>query len=168
MSQVVAAQEFLVIFQAVRIIRVVLLEIIPPAVFSGADDRTQCTIAKGLITSEADGFNCGFGTFGYFKNQIDAILRQANELGGNEHVVIAGFLIESQNPLRIALHTRLGKNHPLTDFNFLGQSLIVNLAVAFKIDLIDERIFRQLDNQGAATLEHLHIGKKPGLKQNLD
>ena len=136
--------------------------------FGGANDRAQCAIAKGVIAGEADCLDRGFRTLGYFKNQIDAILRQANKLGGHAHVVETGFLIKRQHPLGIASHARLGENHPLADFNFLGQGRIVNLAVAFEIDLINERIFFHLNDQGAATLEHLDVGEKPGLKQNLD
>ena len=39
--------------------------------------------------------------------------------------------------------------------------------VTFEIDLVYERVFFQLDDQGIAALEHLDIGKQPGLKQDL-
>jgi hypothetical protein len=76
-------------------------------------------------------------------------------------------LIKRQNPLSVALHPRLRVDHSFTDFNFLGQRRIVKLAVTFEIDLVYERVFFQLNDQGIAALEHLNIGKQPRLKQDL-
>ena len=73
-------------------------------------------------------------------------------------------MVQRQNPLRVTLYLGAGKNHPPLNFNFLLQGLVINLAVTLKIHLIDEGIFDDLDNQGAAALKHLHVREKPGLE----
>ena len=166
--QIIAAQQFLIILKSISIIRIILQERVPPTARFGDQHTAQCICTKRPVTRKGDVLNFGFTVFRNHKRNIHAVVRLPNQLWIDFDVIKTLGLIKRQNPARIALNTGLCENHALLDFNFFLQSIIVNFAIAFKVDNIDQWIFNNANNDSIAAADDVHIRKQTRLKQRLD
>ena len=77
-------------------------------------------------------------------------------------------MINRENALGISRNTCLRVDDALAHLHFLQQGLVVNFLVAFDIDNIDQRIFRNCNNERAALAFNRYITEQAGLEQRLD
>ena len=107
------------------------------------------------------------GTFVDREDQVDAVLRALDDLridGGGEFAVAA---IELDDALHVGLHLGAREDRTRLHLHFLGQVLFGDLVVTFEHDLVDDRVFDDVDGQRRAVPIELHVGEKAGGEQGL-
>ena len=120
----------------------------------------QRIVVEMLVADERNARDAGGRSFIDRKNQVDAVLRPLNDLridGRGEFAVAA---IEFDDALDVGLNLGAGEDRTRLQLNFLGQVLLGNLVFALEHDLIDDRVFDDIDRERRAVPIDLHVGEK--------
>ena len=88
-------------------------------------------------------------------------------LGSTDGVVATAAAIDGQDALDVGLHARARVDLARLRLHFVAQLVVVDLAVSLEGDAIDDRILRDLHDQGRALhLDH-DVGEQAGREQRL-
>ncbi len=166
--QVIAAQQFLVIGETVSVEGGVAQEEQELRIFLGGDDVLEVAVAEAAVARESDLLDVGLAAFVHVEHQVDAVLRQANELWRHRDVVEALLLIDRENAARVARHAGLCENDAFARFNFLHQGVVIDFLVALDVDNVDERILGNGNDKGVALADDAHVAEQARLEKGLD
>ena len=163
-----AAQEFAVESQSVGVVIVRCAEDFPPGALGGRHHGPQFGVREGPVADEVDSFDTSLAALVDLEHQVNAVLRQPNDLRLDTCGKQSGTAVDRDDPLHIGLHTGAREHGARPQLHFLQEILVLDLAVALEIDAIDDRIFFDLDHQCVAAAEDLHIREQPGPEQGFE
>src|SRR5262245_32772888 len=106
MLQIEAPQQIAVSLHAIWIINVRGLQKAEPVALRGLDHLFQAAVRKCLGTYEAEFSDAGLFAFPDFKNEIDAVVRQLDDLRGDGDIETAGAVIDLDNARDVSLDRR--------------------------------------------------------------
>ncbi len=94
-----------------------------------------------LLPDEHDLGDAGLRALVDLEHEVDAAVRQFDDLGHHGHVVAAGALVDLEDALNVGLHERAREGAARLRLNFRGKLLVLGFLVAFELDAIDDGIF---------------------------
>ena len=160
--QVEAAQQVAVGLDAVRIVDVVGLQEGQQAGLRGLDDVLQAEVRIVTVADELDSLDAGLRTFGDFEHQVDAIVRQFDDLRLDADVEAAAAAIDFDHARDVSLNNRPRQRAALLRLNFSLELLVLDLPVALESDAVDHRVFDHEDDQPPSLHGGPHVLKEPG------
>ena len=110
----------------------------------------------------------GFRTLGDLEHQIDAVVRQIDDLRIDLDVEAAAAVIDFDDPLHVGLHGRPRQRPARLRLDFGFELLVLGFLIAFEGDAIDHRIFDHGDDQVTAGVTDLHVFEQAGGDQRLE
>jgi hypothetical protein len=158
--EVEPAQEIAIGFNAIGIVNVGRLQEAEPIAFRGLDHVLQTARRKRVRAGEADILDAGLIAFGYFEHQIDAVVRQFDDLGLDAHVEPSAAVIDFDDALHVGLHGRLGQRPARFRLHFDLKLVVLGLLVAFEGNAVDHGIFDHGDHHAAAGIVNTDVGKQ--------
>ena len=167
LRQVELAQQFAVEIEAVRIVAVVRRQEAVPGAFHRADLAAQRAVAEGLVADETDALHAGHVAFVDLEDEIDTALLQLDDLGFDGGVVAAAAAIDGEDALDVGLDARPGEDLARFGLHFVAQLIVLDLLVTLEGDAVDDRVFRDLHDQGRALHVDRDIGEQAGAEQCL-
>src|SRR5262249_60310569 len=102
------------------------------------------------LAAKLDALDPGLYALVDLKNEIDAIIREFDDLGLDLHVETAAAAVDLDDARRVGLHDGARERSALLGLDFAFQLFILDLLVALKRDAVDHRIFDHGDNQASA------------------
>src|SRR5262249_54864240 len=126
---------------AVGIVDVIRLEEAQPVGLAGLDDVEQALSGKSIVADEYDLGDAGLGSLVDLEDEVDAAVRQIDDLGHDAHVVTAAALIDLEDALDVRLDDGLRVGAARFRLHLLVQLLVFRLLVAFEGHPVDHRIF---------------------------
>ena len=114
---------------------------------------------KARVPDEADILDAGLVAFVDLEHQIDAVVRQLDDLRLDGHVEAAAAVIDFDDALHVGLHGRLRQRAARLRLHFGFELLVLGLLVAFEGDPVDHRVFDHRDHQPAAGTIDADVGK---------
>ncbi len=138
-----------------------------PGALAGPDLAAQRAVAECLVADEADALHAGDVAFVDLEHEIDAALVELDDLGFDRGVVAAAASIDRQDALDVGLHARAGEDLARLGLHLVAQLVVLDLAVTFEGDAIDDGVFHDLHDQGRALHLDRDVGEKAGAEQRL-
>ena len=138
-----------------------------PIALGGLDHVLQAAVRKGVLADEADFLHAGLLAFVDFEHEIDAIVRQFDDLRLDPHVEAAVAVIDFDDALHVGLHGRPRQRAARLRLHFGLELLVLGLLVAFEGDAIDDRVFDHGDDQPAAGVFDPHVLEQAGGEERL-
>ncbi len=138
--EIVAPQEVAIDLDAVGIVDVVRLEEAQPVRLAGLDDVLETLVGEGFVADEHDLGDAGLRALVDLEDEVDATVRQFDDLGRHGHVVAARALVDLDDALHVRLHERAREGAARLRLDFLGKLLVLGFLVAFERDAIDDGI----------------------------
>ncbi len=136
-----APQEVAIDLDAVGIVDVVRLQEAQPIGLAGLDDVLQSLVRKVIVADEHDLGDAGLRALVDLEDEIDAAVRQFDDLGRHSHVVAAGALVDLDDALHVRLYERAGERAARLRLDFGDKLLVLGFLVAFELDAIDHGVF---------------------------
>ncbi len=167
MADVKPAQLLTVERQAIRVVIVVRRKEFVPVALLGRDLGLQRRVIEDFVADEVDARHAGCRALGYGEDQIDAVLRTLNDLRIDRCRELAVTPIEFDDALYVRLHLGARENRSRLQLDFLLEVLLRDLALAFELYLIDDRIFDDAHRQRGAIEFHANVGEQTGLIEGL-
>jgi hypothetical protein len=127
LRQIVFAQQLAVIGDAVGIVGVRVRQEAVPAALLGVDDPAQRRVAELLVTDEIDAAHAGRRALVDLEDQIDAVLRQLDDLGLDRRGEPFVTPIEVEDALHIGLHPGAGVDDARAQLDFAVKVLVTEL-----------------------------------------
>ena len=155
--EIEAAQQVAVRFDAVLIIDVGRLQEAQPVALAGLDDILQPVRRIGAVSDEIDALDAGLLSFGDLVDEIDAVVRQFDDLRHHTHVIAAGAPIDLDDALGIRLNHRARESTARLGLNLERELLVLELFIAFEGDAVEDRIFHHRHHQATARLADAHV-----------
>src|SRR5262249_4108200 len=121
----------------------------------------------GEIADKLDQLDSGLYTFGDFEDEIDAVVRQLDDLRFDVHVETAAAAVDLDDASRVGLHDGTRERPSFLGLDFRFQLFILALFVALKRDAVDDRIFGHGDDQASALNRRPDILKQAGGNEGL-
>ncbi len=121
-----------------------------------------------MIADEDDGFDAGLLAFVDVKDHVDPAVRKIDDPIGDICGGVAGAPINIIDPLDVGLDGRLAERPARFRLDLGGQLLGFDLAVALEENPIDHVVFGDMDDDRAACVSDVHIGKQAGGVEILD
>ena len=162
-----AAQCLFVGPQAVFVIDVVAEQERQDGRFLGGDHVAETAVAEGLVADEIDGGDLGAPTLVDLEHDVHAILAQIHGARRDRRVLAADAGVGLADGLDVGIHLRLGERRTRLELHVSGKLGVLDLLVALEQDVVDDRIFVDLDHQGPAGLTDTHVGEQAGREQAL-
>src|SRR5262249_9789035 len=134
------AQELAVRLDSIGVVHVAALKERQDAAFRGLDHLFQAIARIGAVADEFDRPDVGPGTLGDLEDQIDAIVRQIDDNRIDANVVTAAAPVHLHDALHVRLHDRTRQSAALLGLDLELELLVLDLAVAFESDAIDDRV----------------------------
>src|SRR5262249_49536153 len=104
----------------------------------------------GEIANKLDQLDPGLYAFVDLKDEIDAVVRELDDLGLDLHVETAAAAVDLDDARRVGLHNRTRQRPALLGLDFAFQLFILDLLIALKRNAVDHRIFDHADDQASA------------------
>ena len=104
----------------------------------------------GAIADELDALDAGLGALVDLEHEIDAVVRQLDDLGLDADVEAAAAPIDLDEARDVRLHDRARKRAAFLRLDFGLELLVLDLLVALEGDAVDDRILDDRDDQPAA------------------
>ena len=139
--EIMPPQQVAIDLDAVGIVDVVRLEEAQPVGLAGLDDVLETLVREVIVADEYDLGDAGFAALVDLEDEVDAAVRQLDDLGRHAHVVAARALVDLEDALHVRLHERAREGAARLRLNFRGELLVLGLLVAFERDAIDDGIF---------------------------
>ena len=118
--------------------------------FVGLDFVLEPLIAVGFVADEDDLLDAGLLAFLDLEHEIDAIVRKLDDLRLDADVEAAVAPIDFDDALHVGLHGRPRQRAAGLRLHFVGELVVLELAIALEGDPVDDRIFDHGDDQPAA------------------
>ena len=115
-------------------------------------------------STPADG---GLGAFGDFEDQIDAAVRQIDDLRNHGDVVAAAAAIDLDDALHVRLHDAARQRAALLRLDLGLELLVLDPGVALELDAVDDRILDHRDDDAAARLPDVDVLEQAGPVERL-
>src|SRR6185312_3872915 len=160
--EVEAAQEVAVGLDAVRIVDVGGLQEAQPVADRGLDHAPEPARRISVRADEADVLHAGLLAFADVEDEVHAVVRQFDDLRRDGDVEAAAAVIDFDDALDVGLHGRLRQRAARLRLHFGLELIVLGLLVALEGDLIDDRVFRHDDDDAAAGVVDVHVGKQAG------
>src|SRR6185312_5360936 len=168
LAQIEFAQQLAVVRDAVGIVIVVGRQDPPPARFLGLQDAAQLAGAEMGVADEIDAAHFGDGPFVDLEHQIDAVLRQADDLGIDRGGEAAAAAIQLDDAPHVALHLGAGEDLARLFLNFLIQRVVGQFAIALEHHAVDDRILHHLYHERVALAAQPHVSEEAGVEKGLE
>ena len=162
-----AAQRLLVGAETVLVVDVVTHEERQQTRALRRDYVRKPAVAVGLVADEVDGPDFGAAAFVDVVHDVDAILAEIDRAGRDHGVVASDAGIGGANCLGVRLELVGGERAARLQLHGGGELGILELAVALKQNLVDDLVFRDLDDERSARLIDAHVREQPGSEQPL-
>src|SRR6185437_14793252 len=166
--EVKTAKQVAVGFHPVWVVDVAGLQEAQPVALRGLDHILQPARRIGMDADEVDFLDAGFSAIVDLEHQIDAVIRQFDDLRIDLHVEAAVAVIDFDDPLHVSLHGRPRQGAARLRLDFGLELFVFGFFVAFEGDAIDHRVFDHGDHQPAAGMIDLHILEQTGRNQRLE
>ena len=167
MIVVEAAQRFLVGPQPILGVDVVAQEIGQDRRALGRDDLAEAAVAVGVVAVEVDGRDLGASAFVDLEHDVNPVLAQIHDLRRHLGVVTADAVVGFLDRLDVGVQHILRERPARLELHGGGKLGVLELLVALEKNLVDDRIFVDLDDQRRARLVDADVGKQPGREQPL-
>ena len=165
--EIEAAQQVAIGFHPVRIVDVGGLQEAEPIALGGFDHVLQTAGRIRIRANEADLPHAGFRTFGDLEDQIDAIVRQLDDLRLDLDVEAAAAVIDFDDALHVGLHGRPRQRPARLRLHFDLELVVLGFLIAFEGNTIDHRILDHGDHQPAARMVNAHVLEQAGGNERL-
>ena len=139
-----------------------------PDVSLGLDFVLQTLVAIGIVADEDDLLDAGLLAFLDLEHEIDAVVRQLDDLRLDADVEAAVAPVDLDDALHVGLHGRTRQRAARLRLHFVGELVVLELLVAFERDPVDHRIFDHGDDQPAAGLVDAHVLEQAGGIERLE
>src|SRR5262245_5045261 len=150
MLEVESAQQLAIGFDAVRIVNVAGLQERQKSGGGCLDDILEPVRRIDAIADEIDFPDAGFHALGDLKYQIDAIVREFDDLGLDADIETAAPAIDVDQARHIRLHQRPRERAALLRLDLGPELLVLDLPVALEVDAVDHRVLDHRDDQPPA------------------
>ncbi|MNE13028.1 hypothetical protein D3C80_1058540 [compost metagenome] len=155
-----------VVVQTVRVVVVVGAEQAPPAGFLGDHHIAQVAVREGRIPQEGDRGHARLRPLVDLEDDIDAILIQLHQLGRHGGRDAARQAVQFNDLANVFLNAGAGIDAARLDRDFVLKLLLGERLVTLERDLIDNRVFRDLDDQVPVRLDaQLHVREQARARQ---
>ena len=157
-----APQRFLVGPQPVLGIDVVAQEIGHDRRALGRDDVAEAPVAVGVVAVEVDCRDLGAAAFVDLEDDVDPVFAEIHDLGRHAGVVAADLAVGRLDRLDVAVEHVLRERAARLELHGGCELGVLELLVALEKNLVDHRIFVDLNDQRRAELVDAHVGKQAG------
>src|SRR6202035_3531784 len=165
--QIKPADQIAIGFEPIRIVDVGTAEKAQQIRFTGLDDVLEAIRRIKTVADEFDGFDAGLRPLDNRENEINAVVRLFDDLGGDTHVVAAEMTIDFGDALGVGLHHGTRQRAPRLGLDFGGKLLILDLLVALEGDAPDHRVLNDGHQQVTPGLADPDVLEQAGLDQRL-
>ena len=121
-----------------------------------------------MRADEADVLDAGLFAFLDLEHEIDAVVRQLDDLGIDRDVETAAAMIDFDDALHVGLHRRPRQRAARLRLNFRRELVVLGLLVALEGDPVDDRVFDHRDDDPAAGVTDADVGKQAGGEERLE
>ena len=122
----------------------------------------QIAVREIVVADDVDLADLGFGPFGDFIDDIDAVLIQHHHLGLYRSGKPALALVQLDNPGHVGANLGAGENLPRGKLD-LGRDLVfLETLVALKNDPVNDRVLLYLNRHSAIVVADLDVGEQLG------
>ena len=135
--------------------------------FRRLDLVAQAGGRKRVVTDESDLADAGLLTLVNLEHEVDAIVRQLDDLGGDLDIESAVPSINFDDALHVGLHSRSRERAARLGLDLERDLFILELLVALECDTVDDRVLDHRHNQPAAGRRDTHVLKQAGSVQRL-
>src|SRR4029450_11537852 len=169
MLEVEPAQQLAISLDPVRIVDIAgLQEREKPAGLRSLDDVPEAIGRIGLIADELDEPDAGLYTLGNLEHEIDAVVWQLDDLRFDANIETSAAAVHFDDAGGVGLHDGTRERAAFLRLDFRLELLVLDLFVALESDAVDDRIFRDGDDQRPALTVGTDVLKKTGGDQRLD
>jgi len=158
------AQLFAIVVDPIRVVVIAVREKSVPLGFLGHDHIAQIAVRELLVADHVDIEDPALGPFIDHEDQVDALLRQFDDLRSDRCADATGPSVELNDPLNVRLRARAGENAARPHLHLVAQLVFLEFVVSLEHHLIDDRVFRHTHDQIRALQLDLHIGEKIGFE----
>src|SRR4029450_20870 len=167
--EVEPAQQLAISLDPVRIVDIAgLQEREKPAGLRGLDDVPEPIGVIGLIADELDEPDAGLYALGNLEHEIDAVVRQLDDLRLDANVETSAAAVHFDDAGGVGLHDGTRERAAFLRLDFRLELLVLDLLVALESDAVDDRIFRDRDDQPPALDAGTDVLEKTRGDQRLD
>ena len=168
LAQIEPAQQIAIRLDAIRIVDVGALEKAEQPALGGLDHVLEPGVAEGAVADEGDLADRGLLPLGDLEHEIDAIVRQLDDLRLDAHVEASGMLVDVDDALHVGLHHRPRQRPARLGLHFGGQLVVLDALVALEGHPVDDRSFDHAHHQAAAGLVEPYVLKQAGGVERLE
>ena len=161
------AQLLAVVLDPVGVVVVVRLEEFVPVAFLGDDLVAQLVVRELHVAKEVDAQDAALGALVDLEDQVDALLRQVDDLRRDGCRDPARTPVELDDAGDVGLDLGLGEDAARAHLHLVLQLVFLEVRIALEQHLIDDRILDKLDHQISALQVDLHVGEQLGARQGL-
>ncbi len=162
------ADLFAVVLDLVGIVIVVRLEELVPVRLARHDHVAQGGVAERLVAHEVDALDAGLGALVDLEDQVDALLRQLDDLGRDGRRDPPRAAVELDDLLGVLLDPSAGEDAARAHGHLVAQLVFLEGVVPLEHHLVDDRVFGDANDQVVALHLHRFIGEQIGAVQRLD
>src|SRR3954469_6173607 len=157
--QIKPPQQLAVGFEAIRVVDVGGLQEREKRSCGGLDNVAQAIRRKGPVANELDRLDVGLVALFDLENEVNAAVRQFDNLWIDGDVEAATATINLDDPLYVGLHLRTRQRTALLGLNLKLELLVLDAAVAFERNAIDDRTLHHNHLDAAAGSVNAHVLK---------
>src|SRR5262245_14499819 len=150
MLEIEAAQQLAIRFDSIGIVDVAGLQERQKPGGGRLDDILAPGRRIDAIADEIDFSDPGLPALGDFKHQIDAIVREWDDLRLDADIETAAAAIDIDQTRHVRLHERTRQRAALLRLDFRAELLVLDLFVALECDAVDHRVLDYRDDQPPA------------------
>src|SRR4249920_3373604 len=121
-----------------------------------------------MVSDEIDAAHTGKLALVNLEDEIDSVFRKLNDFGLDGCSEPSLPAVEIKDAFDIVLHSRPGIDDARTQLDLGIQIFVVELAVTFEGDAVDDRVFDHLNDQSVADAAQIDISKQAGGEQRLE
>ena len=110
----------------------------------------QAAVEIGVVADEVDLLDAGLVAFVDLEDEIDAVVRQLDDLRIDRDVEAAAAAIDFDDALHVGLHRRPRQRAARLRLHFGLELLVLDLLVALEGDAVDDRVLDHGDDEAAA------------------
>ena len=125
-------------------------------------------VGKRPVADEIDGLDLGGVALVDLEHQINAIAVELDDLGLDRGRKAPLAPVDVEHALHVGLRLGAREHGPRLELYLVLERILVDFLVAFKGDLVDDRIFHDRDDDAAALAVDAHVGKQASCEQRAD
>ena len=122
----------------------------------------------GVVADEDDLLDAGLLAFVDLEHEIDAVVRQLDDLRLDADVEAAVAPVDFDDALHVGLHRRARERAARLGLHFAGELVVLELLVALEGHPVDDRVFDHRDDQPAARLVDPDVLEQAGGVERLE